>query len=1012
MSRSHVRTALPPAKPVLTAEPPRQRRREPDPLPLRALKALASLRLTVVLFVLSILLVFFGTLAQVEAGIWTVVNHYFRWFYVWIPFQVFVPFGQVFLGFPKKMTLPGSFPFPGGWLLGTLLLVNLVAAHLVRFKISWKRSGILILHAGIIILMVGELVTGIFAVEGNMPLRTGHDTDYLVHPHFSELAFIDPSDPKTDDVVVVPAKMLQKGGLIRNDELPVDVQVERYMVNSRLLKDVPPPGTNPATAGAGLTRGVDDRPEASGTDPNQEVDAPSAYLTFKKKDTGESLGTYLVSFWLDTQDLKVDGKTYQVALRPKQTYKPFSVHLIEAKHDVFTGTDIPKNYSSLVRIEDPTRGEVRESLIRMNEPLYYAGETFYQYQMNMPDADSVLQVVHNPGVWMPYIACAMVALGMLTHFGITLVGFLQRTLAIQPHVADVSGAPLYVPLIAAGFVGVYLLLVGMAPEAGEGQMDVAEFGRIPVLNGGRVMPIDSVARNSLMVINGGYQTFKDSADREQPAVRWLLDVMVSNRIFRKDTAEKEKVFRIENDQVLNLLGLPRREGFRYAIDEFRDKIDKLDEKANQAAKTDPKQRDVFQAKVLELAQHLDLYMKLARYEEPLLVPPARADEDWQPLGPALLASEREKNRDSDAFAFSRVLLAYADGDAKTFNKEVKTYRERLETRQGVSAGKAGFEASFNHFAPFYQCMILYGLGVFLPACLSWVVFPRVLSRMAFAVAVVTLVVHTGALIARMVIQGRPPVTNLYSSAVFIGWGCVVVCLILELIFRRALYSIGNAVAGVAGFLTLFVAHNLGTEGDTMGMMQAVLDTNFWLATHVTCVTMGYTATLLAGILGWVLVIHGAATGWHDSPLSLTLNKVLYGILCFATLLSFTGTVLGGIWADYSWGRFWGWDPKENGALLIVIWNALVLHARWAGLVKLRGVAVLAVVGNMIVGWSWFGTNQLGVGLHAYGFNNKLAAGLTVFWAFNTVVMLFGLVPVRYWRGAGLSAAGARVAQRG
>jgi ABC-type transport system involved in cytochrome c biogenesis permease subunit len=995
---------------VLTAEPPRQRRREPDALPIRALKALASLRLTVVLFALSILLVFFGTLAQVQSGIWTVVNHYFRSFYVWIPFQVFVPFGQVFFGFPRNLTLPGGFPFPGGWLLGTLLLVNLIAAHLTRFRFTWKRSGILVLHAGIVILMVGELVTGLYAVEGNMPLRTGHATDYLVHPHFTELAIIDPSDPKTDDVVVVPAKMLQKGGLIHDDQLPVDVQVERYMVNSRLLKDAPPPGTNPATAGAGLTRGVDERPEASGTDPNQEMDAPSAYLTFKKKDTGESLGTFLVSFWLDTQDLKVDGKTYQVALRPKQTYKPYSVHLIEARHDVFTGTDIPRNYSSLVRVEDPSRGEVRESLIRMNEPLYYAGETFYQYQMNMPDADSVLQVVHNPGVWMPYIACAMVALGMLTHFGITLVGFLRRTLALQPHVADLGGAPLYVPLITAGVVGIYLLVVALAPEAGDGKMDVAEFGRIPVLNGGRVMPIDSVARNSLMVVNGGYQTFEDAAGHERPAMQWLLDVMVSNRIFRKDTAEKEKVFRIENDQVLNLLGLPRREGLRYAIDEFAGKIDKLDEKANQAAKTDPKQRDVFQAKVLELAQHLELYMKLSRYEEPLLVPPSRADEDWQPLGPALMASEREKNRDSDAFAFSRLLLAYADGDAKTFNKEVKEYHDRLAARPGVSVGKAGFEASFNHFAPFYQCMVLYVLvGVL--AGLSWVVFPEVLSRTAFAVAVVTLLVHTGALIARMYIQGRPPVTNLYSSAVFIGWGCVVVCLILELIFRRGLYSIGNVVAAVTGFLTLFVAHNLGTEGDTMGMMQAVLDTNFWLATHVTCVTFGYTATFLAGFLAIALIGYGVATSWQDSPLSMTLNKVLYGVLCFATLLSFTGTVLGGIWADYSWGRFWGWDPKENGALLIVIWNALILHARWAGLVKLRGMAVLAVVGNMVTGWSWFGTNQLGVGLHAYGFNNKLATGLAIFWFTQAVVIVAGLLPVRHWQSLGRRVAGARVIQR-
>ena len=127
--------------------------------------------------------------------------------------------------------------------------------------------------------------------------------------------------------------------------------------------------------------------------------------------------------------------------------------------------------------------------------------------------------------------------------------------------------------------------------------------------------------------------------------------------------------------------------------------------------------------------------------------------------------------------------------------------------------------------------------------------------------------------------------------------------------------------------------------------------------------------------------------------------MIYGVLCFATLLSFTGTVLGGIWADQSWGRFWGWDPKENGALLIVLWNALILHARWAGMVKDRGMAVLAVAGTMITAWSWFGTNQLGIGLHAYGFDNRLAVGCRWFWLSQLVIIGVGLIPQRYWASA-------------
>ena len=178
------------------------------------------------------------------------------------------------------------------------------------------------------------------------------------------------------------------------------------------------------------------------------------------------------------------------------------------------------------------------------------------------------------------------------------------------------------------------------------------------------------------------------------------------------------------------------------------------------------------------------------------------------------------------------------------------------------------------------------------------------------------------------------------------------------------------VATVAGFSTLLIAYTLESDGsDTFSVMQAVLDTQFWLATHVTCITLGYATTYLAGLFGLLYVVLGVARRGSRRNWRKTLNRMTYGTLCFSIFFSFVGTVLGGLWADDSWGRFWGWDPKENGALMIVLWNALVLHARWGGMVKERGLAVLAVVGNIIVSWSWFGVNALSVGLHAYGFRS-------------------------------------------
>jgi cytochrome c biogenesis factor len=198
-------------------------------------------------------------------------------------------------------------------------------------------------------------------------------------------------------------------------------------------------------------------------------------------------------------------------------------------------------------------------------------------------------------------------------------------------------------------------------------------------------------------------------------------------------------------------------------------------------------------------------------------------------------------------------------------------------------------------------------------------------------------------------------------------------------------------------VTLIIAHNLALGGDTMIMLQAVLDTNFWLATHVVIVTLGYASTYVAGFLAIVYILRGVLTRGLDEATGRSLARMVYGIICFATLFSFIGTVLGGIWADQSWGRFWGWDPKENGALIIVLWNALLLHARWGGIVRERGLMALTVGGNIVTSWSWFGTNMLGIGLHAYGFMNGAFLWLGIFILSQLIIIGMGMLPPEYWR---------------
>ena len=204
------------------------------------------------------------------------------------------------------------------------------------------------------------------------------------------------------------------------------------------------------------------------------------------------------------------------------------------------------------------------------------------------------------------------------------------------------------------------------------------------------------------------------------------------------------------------------------------------------------------------------------------------------------------------------------------------------------------------------------------------------------------------------------------------------------------------MAGFIGFVTLIIAHHLALNGDTMEMLQAVLDTNLWLSTHVVVVTAGYASMFVAGLLAVIYIVRGFFTRTLTAGTAQALGRMVYGIVCFATLFSFVGTILGGIWADQSWGRFWGWDPKENGALLIVLWNAAILHARWGGMIKERGLMAMAVFGNIVTSFSWFGVNMLGIGLHSYGWMDKAFPWLMAFDASQVVLIVLALLPPRYW----------------
>ena len=586
------------------------------------------------------------------------------------------------------------------------------------------------------------------------------------------------------------------------------------------------------------------------------------------------------------------------------------------------------------------------------------------------------------------------------------------------------------------------------PSVPPGCPNLIEFGRLPLLSGGRIKPMDTVARNSLLIIHGK-QSVASPNGKSVPALRWLADTL-----FNPAVGDEYLAFVINHPEVLGLFGWQQSDKKYYSFRELTPFFRQIDEQGRQADEVESGQRSTYQTAIVNLRNSLVLYQRLKSSLEPegaknyarelensarllpvaseivvsgkanpktdpktlgqtteflkrfetqsklayfLSIPPTSGEHrdggEWLATGAGVLQAMSGRPMSPVVTAYARIGDAYRAADTARFEQESAELRRSLGGSEARAVRRAKFEFLFNQIEPFYRSMGLYVLATLL-ACGSWLGSGRALARSAFWLLVVALAIHTFGLGARMYLQERPPVTNLYSSAVFIGWGTVIIGLVLERIFKD---GIGAACAGAIGFLTLIIAHHLAGSGDTLEMLQAVLDTNIWLATHVVVITAGYSAMFLAGMLSLLYVVRGLFTRSLSPTDAKALARVVYGVVCFATLTSFVGTVLGGIWADQSWGRFWGWDPKENGALLIVLWCAIVLHARWGGFVRDRGLIVMALFGNVVTAFSWFGVNMLGVGLHSYGFMEKALPWLVGFMLSQVAIMIAAGLPLVRWR---------------
>ncbi len=396
------------------------------------------------------------------------------------------------------------------------------------------------------------------------------------------------------------------------------------------------------------------------------------------------------------------------------------------------------------------------------------------------------------------------------------------------------------------------------------------------------------------------------------------------------------------------------------------------------------------------------------------IPPATATAagipGWVSPPEIVAVPEQLQSFHKELTAWNAAAGAYRGGNQGNFDAGIKDYLASMENRayEQLSETRFPLEIAYQKGEPYYWALVIYwfaliGCFIFFLTRKQWI------YRGSAWLFLAGYAVHIAGIVSRILIMKRPPVTSLYETFPFVAAVSILAALFIERVNRKKpSAAIGLLSASLLGVILLSIANRYAAEGDTMRMLVAVLNSNFWLSTHVVCVTIGYSACLLAGAIGHVWLIRalwpatlapGETRDGGKGERLKEISKMVYGTLCFGLLFSFIGTVLGGIWADQSWGRFWGWDPKENGALLIVIWCIIMLHAKQWGYIRNQGMALGSVFGAIVVSLAWFGVNLLNVGLHSYGFTTGAATKLFGYIGAELAFMLIAGIGIKLGWGS-------------
>ena len=519
----------------------------------------------------------------------------------------------------------------------------------------------------------------------------------------------------------------------------------------------------------------------------------------------------------------------------------------------------------------------------------------------------------------------------------------------------------------------YILLLFLLPSL---QAEVFDVRDIPLQDEGRIKPLDTFARNHLLAFYGK----RSIKEMNLSATDWIL-----NLILDPQNGKEQKIFNIRNPEVVSSIYLDWSTEHKYSFNEILPGLSNQAVLINMINQQPNANRTVFEKQLLELNNNALRFEEISYLKAMKLLPPdeiSKTDEWSSPLEFIVNGRSPEPHQDAILNALQQYLAGRLEGQEASMKSAMANYKAALLMVPGelfdITVLKK--ETWMNRVNLFYTSVGLY-LFAFILLGLSWMIHPLLLKRASYALLILGFLFHAYGIYLRMHIMGRPPVSTLYESVIFVAFIVILFAIILEY-FRRD--GLGIFVGTVSGSIFHYIGFGYSADGDTLGMLVAVLNSNFWLATHVTTITMGYGASLVAGFIGHLYLVQAIRQPENKSNLKSIFNN-LFGITLIALFFTLFGTILGGIWADQSWGRFWGWDPKENGALLIVLWQLMMVHMRLSGLAKPAEFALGMALNNIIVALAWFGVNLLQVGLHSYGFDDGVARNLFIFIVLELII---------------------------